>query len=491
MSKVVKNYIYNLTFQFINLLIPLLTVPYLARVLGADGVGTFSYYYSIATLFSQFIILGMGNYGNRCIAKCLGVKNILSKTFSELFYMEVGIGSVVLVAYLIFTFFISKDVVLSLCLLPVLFSSWFDVNWYLYGRENFKVISIRGIVVKIITTALIFLFVKERTDVVIYTLIMAGSIFLTQVIAWPLVLKEVGFVKVKLKDVLKHIKPNLVLFIPIVAVSVYRTISKILLGSLTTVTEVGYFENAEKLVSAFLSIIVALGTVMLPRMTALFEEKNDAAISSLMSKTFVYTTFMSAAFCFGVFAVSEDLVLWFLGDEFEGSIHILRLLCMTMPFICFANIIRTQILIPRSLDRPFVVSCVAGAIINLIANLIFIRLWNGNGAAFSTLLAEITVFVVQYYYCKDVLANYLNKSHLKTLFFLYLYAVVMVLALFLITPYIHLSHFNALIFKTLIGGGIYLLFVVLHIKFAKDKVLGDFAGAVLKKGNRHKLNSHE
>ena len=484
MSKVVKNYIYNLTFQFINLLIPLLTVPYLARVLGAEGIGSFSYYYSIAYLFSQFIILGMENYGNRCIAKCLGQKDQLSLTFSELFYMEVGIGSIVMFAYSFFVLFISKDVTLSICLIPVLFSSWFDVNWYLYGRENFKVISLRGIFVKIVTTALIFLLVKDRSDVVEYTLIMAGSIFLTQVIAWPLVLKEVNFVKVKSINVLKHIKPNLVLFIPVVAVSVYRTISKILLGSLTTVTEVGYFENAEKLVSAVLSIIVALGTVMLPRMTALFEEKNDAAISSLMSKTCVYTTFMSAIFCFGVFSVSEDLVLWFLGEEFRNSIQILQLLCLTMPFICFANVIRTQILIPRSLDKPFVISCIAGAVVNLVANVFFIRLWGGNGAAFSTLLAELTVFVVQYYYCKEVMANYLGKEHLKTLVSMYLYAVVMTVVLMMVDPYLELSHFNALLVKSIIGALIYSFLVLLHIRVFGDKILEDFAFSLFKNNNR-------
>lgn len=484
MSKVVKNYFYNLTFQFINLLIPLLTVPYLARVLGAEGIGSFSYYYSIATLFSQFIILGMGNYGNRCIAKCLGDKDQLSLTFSELFYMEVGIGSIVMFAYLFFALFLSRDLLLSLCLIPVLFSSWFDVNWYLYGREKFKVISLRGIVVKIVTTALIFLFVKERSDVVIYTLIMAGSIFLTQAIAWPLVLKEVCFVKVKTINILKHIKPNLVLFIPIVAVSVYRTISKILLGSLTTVTEVGYFENAEKLVSAVLSIIVALGTVMLPRITALFEEKNDAAISTLMSKTFVYTTFMSAIFCFGVFSVSDDLVLWFLGEEFRNSIPILQLLCLTIPFISFTNIIRTQILIPRSLDKPFVISCIAGAVVNLLANLIFIRLWGGKGAAFSTLLAELTVFVVQYYYCKEVMSNYLGKDHLRTLICLYVDAILMVAALILLDPFVELSHFKTLLVKTVIGAMIYSFLVLLHIKVFGDKILEDFMFSLIRKNNR-------
>lgn len=483
MSKVVKNYIYNLSFQFINLLIPLVTVPYLARVLGAEGIGSFSYYYSIATFFSQFIILGMGNYGNRCIAKCLGDRKKLSKTFSELFYMEISIGAVVLLVYLLFTLFVSNDFVLSICLLPVLFSSWFDVNWYLYGRENFKVISIRGIVIKIITTALIFIFVKEKSDVVTYTFIMAISILLPQFIAWPLVIREVSFVKVKAINVIQHIKPNLILFIPIVAVSVYRTISKILLGSMTVVSEVGFFENAEKIVSAFLSIIVALGTVMLPRMTALFEENNEIAISSLMSKTFIYTTFMSAAICFGVFAVSEDLVLWFLGEEFTGSINILRILCMTLPFICFANIIRTQILIPKSLDRPFVISCIAGAVINLIANFIFIRIWGGNGAAVSTLLAEITVFVVQYYFCKDVISKYLSKSHLKTLFFLYMYALGMVMVVTIITPIIRMPHFYALILKTLVGGGIYIIFVLLHLRFAKDDVLRVFIYSL--KGKRN------
>lgn len=474
MSKVIQNYIYNLSFQFINLLIPLSTVPYLSRILGAEGIGSYSYYYSIAILFSQLIVLGMGNYGNRCIAKCLDDKKRLSVTFTELFYLQFIIGIFVVSGYVGFALFLADDTQIALCFLLVLLSSLFDTNWYLYGRENFKIISIRGIVIKILTTASIFLFVKKESDVLIYALIMAGSIFLTQIIAWPIILQEITFVKIQFSNVFKHIKPNLILFIPIVAVSVYRTISKIMLGSFTTVTEVGYFENAEKIVSVLLSIIVALGTVMLPRMTALIETKDETAISSLMNKTFVYISFISGVFCFGLFAIAEDLVLWFLGDGFQGSVKILRLLCLTIPFICFANMIRTQILIPRSFDKPYVISCIVGAIINLISNLIFIKMWNGSGAAFSTLLAEITVFLVQLGYCKNVLANHLYGKHVKMLCHVYLYGVVMAFVLMIIRPLVELSGFNLLITQIIIGGIIYIILLILHLYIVKTDMLCDF-----------------
>lgn len=474
MNKVVKNYIYNLSFQFINLLIPLLTVPYLARVLGAEGVGTFAYNYSIATMFSQFIILGMGNYGNRCIAKCLDDRIKLSKTFSELFYLEIISGILVISFYIVYTLTQSLDLNIALLLLPVLLASMFDVNWYLYGRENFKIISLRGILIKIFTTASIFIFVKEQSDVWIYVLIMSSSILLTQIIAWPVVLREVSFVRVRFSGIIRHFKPNLVLFVPIVAVSIYRTISKIMLGSISTITEVGYFENAEKIVSAFLSIIVALGTVMLPRMTALFEEKNEVAIISFMRKTFIYTAIMSSLFCFGTIAISEDLVFWFLGEEFDGSIDILRILCLTVPFICFANIIRTQILIPRCLDYPFVVSSIAGALINLFANLFLIKLLGGFGAALSTLMAETVVFIVQYHYCKDIIDKYLNKRHMLTLIYLYLYALFVAAILLFTNRLISLSSFQSLALETLIGTILYVLFLSLHFTLSKDVEFKEF-----------------
>lgn len=470
-NKVIHNYIYNLLFQAVSFLIPLVTIPYLARVLGADGVGKYAYFYSIVYLFSQFITLGLQNYGNRCIAQCLNDKDKLNKTFSELFVMELACGSIVMTIYIIYGIIWSTDRIMTFCMIPILISSAFDVNWFLYGKEKFKLISIRGVVIKVLTALSFFLFIHQRSDVLLYAVIMTASFFLTNAIAWPIVYKEVKLVRVTYNSVKKHIGKNLVYFIPTIAVTVYRTLDKVMLGSLSNVTQVGLFENAEKIVSVLLSVIVALGTVMLPRISALVEEKDEKAIGNMMVKTFVFVSLLSSVFSYGVFAVSEDLVLWFLGDEFEGSVRMLQLLCLTIPFIGFANIVRTQILIPQGFDKPYVVSCVTGAIINLISNFILINPFGGVGAAISTILAEASVCVIQYIYCHNNVKIYLGKSHLQSFVFLQISGIIVLITLLFLKRMITIPHLQSLILLTLIGGLLYLLFIMVQLFILKDKNL--------------------
>src|SRR5699024_5627622 len=177
--------------------------------------------------------------------------------------------------YLLYLFFTNSDYkIISIAQILLVISSLFDINWFFFGLEKFKLTIRRNLIVKILTVLFIFIFVKKEEDLLIYTVIISGGILISQLVLWPYLFKEVNWVKPYKREIFSHIKPNLILFIPVVSVSLYKLTSKIMLGSLTDMVELGYYENAEKINSVQISISTALGTVMLPRMSNLISSNN-------------------------------------------------------------------------------------------------------------------------------------------------------------------------------------------------------------------------
>ena len=405
-TKVAKNYIYNVIYQMLTLIIPLITAPYLSRVLGAKGIGIYSYNYSIAYYFGLFIMLGVNNYGNRMIAKCLVDKEKINKTFSEVYFLQFILGIVFLIIYLLYSFFLCQEKIVVLCYIPFVISYALDVNWFYFGQEKFKIILLRNVVVKLLTTIMIFCLVKKTSDVMIYILIMSFGALLSQVLIWVLIFKDFKLKKVNLNNLCFHFKNNVILFIPVIAVSVYRIMDKIMLGSLSNMIQVGYYESAEKIISILLSFITALGTVMLPRMSVLFEKNDKKQINKMINNSFIFISIITSIISFGIASISSDFVYLFYGSNYMPCALVLQLLCITVPFISYANIVRMQILIPQCKDKAYVISCFVGAVTNLIFNLFFIPKFQSVGAAIGTIVSEIVVMVIQTF-------NARNDIHIK------------------------------------------------------------------------------
>lgn len=234
-----RNFIYNLIYQILILIIPLITAPYLSRVIGAEGVGIYSYTYSIVYYFMLLCLLGVNNYGNRSIAKVRDDKEKLSKTFWSIYFFQLLMGIVMLIMYFVYIF-IFENKYKNIAIIQSLFiiSAMLDISWFYFGLEEFKMTITRSTLIKIGNIILIFLFVKSSEDLWKYTLIMSGMTVLSQVLLWGFIKKRIHFVKINKEDILKHIKPNLILFIPVLAVSLYKIMDKIMLGKMTNVTEV-------------------------------------------------------------------------------------------------------------------------------------------------------------------------------------------------------------------------------------------------------------
>lgn len=396
MSSVKKNFIYNSFSSILFLIVPLITTPYVSRVLGPNGLGEYSYSYSIAAYFVTLIMLGLNNYGNRTIASCRDSKEESSKAFFEIYAMQFIGGLFFLLIYVLYVIFIAKRVVSWIMVFFVL-SAMFDINWFFSGLELFKLTVTRSVIIKIFTTVCIFIFVNGKNDTWKYALIISTGMLISQVSIWPFLRKYICFTKVTYKGIKQHIKPNLVLFIPAIAVSIYKLMDKIMLGMFTTMEEVGIYEAAEKLIQIPNALVVSLGTVMLPRMSNLYAKNRSETMNAYMEKSIEITMLFSVSMSLGIMAVSEQLVPIFFGNGYEKCIILLQFIMPSCIFVGFANVIRTEYLIPHRYDQIYIKSVFGGAIVNFIINLFLIRPLGSIGVAIGTLLAEMTVCVYQTY----------------------------------------------------------------------------------------------
>lgn len=389
------NFIYNSFYQILVLLIPLITTPYLSRVVGKEPIGRFSYIHAFASYFVLFAMLGVNNYGNRSIAQCRDNNNELSKTFFSIYALQVVTSVISITAYCIFVFFICHDRTMGVLMLPYVVSAGVDINWFFFGLEKFKLTVTRNTMIKLLTVASILLFVKKPEDINKYSLIYVVGTLLSQLLLWPFVFKYVKIQMVTKNDVLRHLKPNLVLFIPIIAVSIYKIMDKIMLGYISNNIEVGLYENSDKVIQVPIALVNSLGTVMMPKISNLVSKNNVKQSNSYFEKSILVVAFLSSSLGFGIMSISKEFVPLFYGPGYEQCITLFQLLLPSSIFVAYANVVRTQYLIPNGRDKVYIITVFSGAIINLVFNTILIPKFASTGAAIATLGAEITVCVLQ------------------------------------------------------------------------------------------------
>lgn len=393
-SSIKSNFLFNAAYQILSMFVPLVTTPYVSRVLGVDGIGLFSYTFAIAQYFLLFVMLGLNNYGNRAIARVRDDKETLSRTFSEIYGMQILGGSLVILVYGLYVAFFSEQPLLSLTMGLLVLSGLFDINWFFFGVEEFKLIVVRNFFIKVISLVLIFTFVKGPHALLFYSFVTVFGILLSQIALFPFLKKYISFSLPKVKDIIPHIKPNLTLFLTVIAVSIYTIINKIILGFVTTPAEVGLYESAMKIISVPTMIVTALGTVMLPRMSNLIANDNGEH-EALLSKSFIFAIFISSAMAFGIMGISKLFVPLFYGPGFEKCADLYLILLPTCIAFALGNVVRTQVLIPRGMDRIYVTSGFMGAAVNVCINLVLIPIWGSIGAAIGTLFTETTVAAYQ------------------------------------------------------------------------------------------------
>ncbi|OOM80326.1 flippase [Clostridium sp. BL-8] len=397
MSKsIAKNFMYNLLLQIVTLFMPLITVPYISRVLGKQGIGVYSYTFSIVQYFVIFGTLGMSIYGNRQIAYVRDDKEEMSRTFWSITLLKLITTSIALLSYMVFFGLNRTYGSIYLIQSMNIIAAIIDISWLYMGLEDFKKTVMRNLAVKIIGVACIFVFVKSYDDLDKYVTINALMTLLGNLAMWMYVPKTVSKIRIKFSDIIKHIVPSLQLFIPQIAIQIYLALDKTMLGILANTGEVGLYEQSEKIIKLLLGLVTALGVVMIPRMSNTFANGDNEKMNRYLNKSLNGIAYVSIPMAVGLAAVSSEFVPWFFGPDFGVVSYLMIILTPILFFIAISNVLGTQYLLPSNRTNEFTISVTIGAIVNVILNFILIPKYKAVGTCISTVIAEFSVTLIQY-----------------------------------------------------------------------------------------------
>ena len=471
-KSIAKNYIYNLIYQMLTIVLPLITTPYLSRVLGAENIGIYGYTLSIVTYFVLFGTLGIAMYGQREIAYVQNNQTKQSKTFWEIVitrFITLTIASVTF--YITFCIRGQYTTYYTILLLELLANA-LDISWYYQGIEDFGKTVIRNLVVKVLSLVCIFVFVKTQADLWKYMLIYVLANALGNATMWLYLPKMLQKISLKTLEFKKHIKPVLSLFVPQIATQIYVVLDKTMIGNITNnMSDVGFYEQAQKIVKTAMLVVTALGTVMNSRIANAFAENKKEDVKKYLMQAFNIVWMLGIPITLGIMAVSSNLVPWFYGEGYEPVIQLLIATSPILLAIGLNNVTGIQYLIQTKQQKNYTISVTIGAIVNVIFNFILINLIGTVGAAISSVLAEFTILGVHFIYMrKDIKILDVLKLSIKYLISgLIMYVIVLNISK-LISP----SILNTFI---LIAIGAIIYFVILLI--LKDKFLNDIINQVV------------
>jgi Membrane protein involved in the export of O-antigen and teichoic acid len=385
-KKILSNFLYQASYQLLLIIMPIVTIPVVSKALGPEGIGTYQYVFSIVNYFVLIAGLGLQNYGVREIAIVRENTKRLSKTFLELYFMNATVSMVIIVSYFFIVSWLDNRYLFYIQGLVIL-GSLFDISWFFGGLEEFKTITIRNFIVKIATLIAILVFINDKTDLVLYFWIMGISTLVSQLTLWITIKKYILWTKISLKDVIKHIKPSLSFFLAKIAFQFYYNVSLTLLGLFATMSDVGYFSNGFNLIAISGSIINALNTVMIPRMSNIFDKNQGRDMIKILDKTIHIQLYVSIAISFGIMTINNKMIDWFYGPNFAPLNYIVPLLAVGLTFQILQTSIASQYLIPRREMREYNKTVIIGAVVNFIIDIILIPYLGIYGAIIGYLIS--------------------------------------------------------------------------------------------------------
>lgn len=467
-----KNAIYQTLYQVLITITPLITTPYLARVLGAEGTGEYSFTLTASNYFAMFVMLGVKDYGTRSIAEFSTNQDKKQQIFWEIYMFQFlcGIFATIL-------FFGSCCAIDSLRTKVTviqglnIIASCIDINWFFFGIEKFKITVTRNIIIKICTVISIFVFVKGDNGVFIYALIMSLGTLISQVVLWTYLRKEIKFFRPTWNGICSHIKPNLRLFIPVIAENVYHLMDKTMLGSISSYSELGYYYNADKMINIPKGIVNGLGTVFMARIAALSGEKDNKGIKELIGLSFEFHTFICCALAFGIGAVSVEFVPLFFGSGFEPCIDLMYIFCPILMIKSYNIFIETEYFLPMKKEKFYSFAVIVGACVNLILNILLIPRMSSLGASLGTLFAELSVLIV-------LVISYIRTSHQFSFFGIintipyYLCGAVMLFIIRFVSNIGIENSFVLVVLEIGVGGTAYMTLCFIYWSINKHSMFG-------------------
>lgn len=469
MSKksIAKNYVYNLVYQILILVLPLITTPYTARVLGAEKIGIYSYTYSILSYFILFGALGVALYGQREIAYVGNDKAKSKKTFWEIVLCRFVTMMIAIVIYYIFYMRKGEYAVYYRIWLLELFATIFDISWFFQGLEDFKKTVVRNVIVRLVSVTLIFVLVKTPEDLIKYITIYAIADLVGNLSLWLYLPRYFKGVKVNNIKIFSHLPAIILLFIPQIANQIYNLLDKTMIGKIILdKSEVGYYEQGQKVIRVLLTIVTSLGIVMIPRMASTFASGDKEKIREYMEKSFKFVFFLAFPIMFGIMSVSESFVPIFFGEGYDKVSILINVISPTILLTGLANVMGTQYLLPTKRQKEYTMSILGGLIVNFILNYILIKLCNSIGASIATVVSQLVVVIIEFYMIrKDINIKKVIKSS-----YTYILASGIMLAICLCLRWTLGAGLQVMVIQIVVGGALYvgMLFLL------KDDYLGMF-----------------
>ncbi|MFL0249125.1 flippase [Clostridium neuense] len=434
---IAKNYIYNVVYQLLILILPLITVPYVSRILGSNGVGINAYTNSIVQYFVLAGTIGISLYGNRTIAYVRDKKDELSKTFWGIFILKLITTALAYIAFLVFIFIIkSKYTSIYFIQSLAILSATLDISWFFMGIEDFKKTVTRNFIVKMIGVVCIFIFVKNKSDLNKYVLILCISDLIGQGIMWMYMKSYINKIQLTFNDINKHFIPAVQLFIPQIAIQIYVVLDKTMVGMFSTPSEVGFYDNSQKIVKMTLAVVTSMGTVMLPRVTNTFAKGDLKKVKEYLVKSFEFSSYLAIPMMFGMIGIANEFVPWFFGNDFLKCSSLIIIISPIIVAIAWSNVLGMQIMLPVGKVKEFTISVTVGAVVNFIINLFLIKKYASLGASVASVIAEFAVTLVQFYLMREYIAI---KSMFNNIWKYFLASGIMLLFLRIIGNYMKTS----------------------------------------------------
>lgn len=393
--KVIRNYLYNVGYQVLAIIVPLITSAYVSRVLRPEGVGANAFTNSIIQYFILFASMGIGYYGNRQIAYVRDNRPKMAKTFWEIQIVKTIMTLVSIIAFEIFLIFYTRQfdymVAQSLNLIAVAF----DISWFYEGVENFKVTVLKNSLVKIVSMIAIFVFIKGPYDVTLYIVVLALSTLLGNLTLWPDIYRDLPKVKIRSLNPWIHFLPMVELFIPQIATQVYVQLNRTMLGIMVNETASGYYQYSDSLVKLILALVTATGTVMLPHVANAVSHGDMKKVNQMLYKSFDFVSAMAVPMMFGLAAISLTLAPKYYGPGYGPVGPAMMIESIVIIMIAWSNVLGVQYLLPIHHQKQFTISVTVGALINIVLNFPLIEIWGLDGAMWSTVLSESGVTLYQ------------------------------------------------------------------------------------------------
>ena len=463
--KVLKNYAYNLSYQLLVIILPIITTPYVTRVFSSTDLGTYGYFNSIVTYFILLATLGVANYGTKEIS---GHRKDIRKNFWGIYTLQFGATILSICLYILLCLslsFMQNPVAYILGLSLV--SKGMDISWLFQGLEDFRKITVRNITVKLVGVSSIFLFVKSANDLYLYVFLLTIFELLGQFSMWLPAREFIGKPHFDWSYAKQHLKPVVLLFLPQIAISLYVTLDRTMLGALASTKDVGIYDQALKLVNILLTLVTSLGSVMLPRVANLLSTGDHKAVNKMHQMSFLIYNLVIFPIIAGVLIVNDDFVQFFLGQDFQDAKYAIAIMIFRMFFIGWTNIMGIQILIPHNKNKEFMISTTIPAIVSVGLNLLLLPKLGYIGAAIVSVLTEALVWAIQLYFTR----NYLKEvPFLASTVKIIGASALMYGVLFVVKTTVNFTPvINVMVFATI--GAILYIFQILFLKVISPKEL--------------------